>query len=218
MKKALIAAAAALSAAAWVAAPPAYAQRGEHARDRQADGGDRNRGDRGDRGDRGNRGDQGNRGRGDNGGQRPTPPQAAPQAPQNPGLLGGNDGRGRGQWDGGRGRGNDGGDGRGRGQWNGGRGDNNGGQTAGGRGRGNDGGDDGDDEDPDETAGGSPDVDGNGVVELQDARLVMRFIMGWRDVVEQPVTLDATGDGRVNTDDVVEIRPVISGGAEVRRR
>ncbi|MBL0921326.1 MAG: hypothetical protein IBJ10_04260 [Phycisphaerales bacterium] len=52
--------------------------------------------------------------------------------------------------------------------------------------------------------GGSPDVDGDGVVTMEDARLVMRWIIGFRRDLEGQA-LDVTADGRVNTQDVTEI-------------
>lgn len=152
MKRALIAAVAALSATAWVATP-AFAQRpdrghdrGEHA-DGDRGGEDRGRGWRGRGGDNAqpSQGDQGQRVRNwQNDAPAATPP---PQPQTTPPLLGANDGRGRGDWSGGRGRGGDDGanDGRGRGDWNGGRGGDDGvldgrgrGDWSGGRGRGGD--------------------------------------------------------------------------------
>lgn len=131
MKKALIAAVAALSATAWAAAP-AYAQRnddrGRHERNNDNGG---QRGDRGgDRGERGgDRGDRGgdNRGRGEwRGNQNQSPPQSAPapRTPDNPALLGGNNGGDRrGQWNGERGQRGDGQRGEARREWQGNRGE-----------------------------------------------------------------------------------------------
>lgn len=112
MKKALIAAVAALSATAWAAAP-AYAQRnddrGRH--ERNNDNGGRDQGGRGQRDQ--HRSDDGDRGRRDwrgnsDGVQNQAPPQSAPRqrAPDNPALLGGNERSGdrRGHWQGDRGQ------------------------------------------------------------------------------------------------------------------
>lgn len=131
MKKALIAALAALSATAWVATP-AYAQghgRGQHER------GGEGHGDRGDRGHGGDRGDRGDRGHGGDEGQRGQHQGQAHNAPptqHNPAPLGGHDVRGRGGDNHGDVVRHD--DGRGRGDWS------NGGRDNHGRGHGDDGG------------------------------------------------------------------------------
>lgn len=53
-------------------------------------------------------------------------------------------------------------------------------------------------------AGGSPDVNGDGVVTIDDARLVMRWVIGFRRDLEGS-TLDVNADSRINTQDVTEI-------------
>lgn len=49
------------------------------------------------------------------------------------------------------------------------------------------------------------DVDGNGIIELADAQIVMRFIVGDREGVNDVEAMDSSGDGRISTDDVVLI-------------
>lgn len=61
---------------------------------------------------------------------------------------------------------------------------------------------DGDGDGPD---GDTADVDGDGFITVNDARLVLRFIVGDRRGVTDAARLDVNGDGRVNTDDVVAI-------------
>lgn len=53
--------------------------------------------------------------------------------------------------------------------------------------------------------GDSADVDGDGVITTNDAKLVLRFIVGMRRGVTDAAVFDVTGDGRINTDDVVAI-------------
>lgn len=60
------------------------------------------------------------------------------------------------------------------------------------------GGGDGPDGDP-------ADIDGDGMITVNDARLVLRFIVGDRRGVTDASRFDVNGDGRVNTDDVVAI-------------
>jgi hypothetical protein len=68
------------------------------------------------------------------------------------------------------------------------------------------GGGDGDgDGDPNGNDGDSADVDGDGVITTNDAKLVLRFIVGMREGVTDAAVFDVTGDGRINTDDVVAI-------------
>ena len=55
-------------------------------------------------------------------------------------------------------------------------------------------------------ADGDPaDIDGDGMITVNDARLVLRFIVGDRRGVTDASRFDVNGDGRVNTDDVVAI-------------
>lgn len=53
--------------------------------------------------------------------------------------------------------------------------------------------------------GGSPDVNGDGIVTLEDGQIVMRWIIGFRRDIENGSSLDVTADGRINTEDVTEI-------------
>ncbi len=55
-----------------------------------------------------------------------------------------------------------------------------------------------------EGSGGSPDVNGDGLVTIDDARLVMRWVIGFRRDLEGS-TLDVNADNRINTQDVTEI-------------
>ncbi|MGD9693417.1 MAG: dockerin type I domain-containing protein [Phycisphaerales bacterium] len=83
-----------------------------------------------------------------------------------------------------------------------------------GGGNGGNGNGDGDDEDRDRG-----DVDGDGMITIEDARMVMRFIVGNRDGVDVQ-RLDVNGDLRVTTDDVILIlrrngeAAVVPGGGE----
>lgn len=77
---------------------------------------------------------------------------------------------------------------------------------------------DGDGETPD---GDPADVNRDGVIDVKDAQMVMRHIIGLRGQVSDPAVLDVNGDGRINTDDVVIILrrhgekvEVPSGGGE----
>ncbi len=67
------------------------------------------------------------------------------------------------------------------------------------------GGDGGDGGDPGGNDGDSADVDGDGLITTNDAKLVLRFIVGMRRGVTDATIFDVTGDGRINTDDVVAI-------------
>ncbi len=71
--------------------------------------------------------------------------------------------------------------------------------------------------DPEPGAGddGDPrDVDRNGMIELNDAQLVMEFVVGFRDSTLVPARFDANSDGRINTDDVVAILRHVGEEAE----
>lgn len=59
--------------------------------------------------------------------------------------------------------------------------------------------------DGDGADGDSADVDGDGMITVNDARLVLRFIVGDRRGVTDAARFDVNGDGIVNTDDVVVI-------------
>ncbi len=59
--------------------------------------------------------------------------------------------------------------------------------------------------DPNGNDGDSADVDGDGLITTNDAKLVLRFIVGMRQGVTDAAVFDVTGDGRINTDDVVAI-------------
>lgn len=67
----------------------------------------------------------------------------------------------------------------------------------------------GGDGDPNNPPGGndgdSADVDGDGVITTNDAKLVLRFIVGMRQGVTDASVFDVTGDGVINTNDVVAI-------------
>lgn len=67
------------------------------------------------------------------------------------------------------------------------------------------GGGDGDPTDPGGNDGDSADVDGDGLITTNDARLVLRFIVGMREGVTDASVFDVTGDGVINTNDVVAI-------------
>lgn len=67
------------------------------------------------------------------------------------------------------------------------------------------GGGDGDGDGDGDTAGGSPDVNGDGIVTLEDGQIVMRWIIGFRRDIEDGAALDVDSNGRVNTLDVTEI-------------
>lgn len=67
------------------------------------------------------------------------------------------------------------------------------------------GGGDGGDGPPAGNDGDSADVDGDGVITTNDARLVLRFIVGMRQGVTDATVFDVTGDGVINTNDVVAI-------------
>lgn len=71
-------------------------------------------------------------------------------------------------------------------------------RTSGGSGDGGDGDGDGPD-------GDGADVDGDGTITVNDARLVLRFIVGDRQGVSDASRFDVNSDGLVNTDDVVAI-------------
>jgi hypothetical protein len=53
--------------------------------------------------------------------------------------------------------------------------------------------------------GDAADVDGDGLITTNDARLVLRFIIGMRQGVTDASVFDVTGDGVINTNDVVAI-------------
>lgn len=56
------------------------------------------------------------------------------------------------------------------------------------------------------SGGGSPDVNGDGIVDMEDSRAVLRYIIGFqRDTVDDPSSLDVNADDRITTDDVIEI-------------
>ncbi len=59
--------------------------------------------------------------------------------------------------------------------------------------------------DPDGNDGDSADVDGDGLITTNDAKLVLRYIVGMRTATTDASVFDVTGDGRINTDDVVAI-------------
>lgn len=63
----------------------------------------------------------------------------------------------------------------------------------------------GDPTDPGGNDGDSADVDGDGVITTNDAKLVLRFIVGMREGVTDAAVFDVTGDGVINTNDVVAI-------------
>lgn len=67
------------------------------------------------------------------------------------------------------------------------------------------GGGDGDGDGDGDAAGGSPDVNGDGIVTLEDGQIVMRWIIGFRRDIEDGAALDVDANGRVNTLDVTEI-------------
>ncbi len=53
--------------------------------------------------------------------------------------------------------------------------------------------------------GDPADIDGDGQITIDDAMIVMRYIVGDRAGVRNPVALDVNGDGRINSDDVIAI-------------
>jgi hypothetical protein len=63
----------------------------------------------------------------------------------------------------------------------------------------------GDPTDPGGNDGDSADVDGDGLITTNDAKLVLRFIVGMRQGVTDASVFDVTGDGVINTDDVIAI-------------
>lgn len=63
----------------------------------------------------------------------------------------------------------------------------------------------GDPTDPGGNDGDSADVDGDGVITTNDAKLVLRFIVGMREGVTDASVFDVDGDGVINTNDVVAI-------------
>jgi hypothetical protein len=63
----------------------------------------------------------------------------------------------------------------------------------------------GDPTDPGGNDGDSADVDGDGLITTNDAKLVLRFIVGMRQGVTDASVFDVTGDGVINTNDVVAI-------------
>ena len=63
----------------------------------------------------------------------------------------------------------------------------------------------GDPNDPNAPRGDPADVNGDGRITKEDARIVMSYIIGRRDNVSDASLLDVNGDGRITTDDVVEI-------------
>lgn len=60
-------------------------------------------------------------------------------------------------------------------------------------------------EQPGGNDGDSADVDGDGLITVNDAKLVLRFIIGMREGVTDASVFDVSGDGIINTNDVVAI-------------
>jgi hypothetical protein len=63
----------------------------------------------------------------------------------------------------------------------------------------------GDPTDPGGNDGDSADVDGDGLITTNDAKLVLRFIVGMRQGVTDASVFDVNGDRVINTDDVIAI-------------
>ncbi len=59
------------------------------------------------------------------------------------------------------------------------------------------------------------DVDGNGVVDMEDARLVIRFVLGQVDSLPNPGDADATQDGEITLEDALAIAQSVTGISRV---
>lgn len=59
------------------------------------------------------------------------------------------------------------------------------------------------------------DVDGNGVVDMEDARLVARFVLGQVDSLPNPDAADATQDGEITMEDALAIAQSVTGISRV---
>lgn len=61
----------------------------------------------------------------------------------------------------------------------------------------------------------SGDVDGNGVVDIEDSRLVNKYIVGQIDSLPHPENADATEDGEITIEDVLAIAQRVNGRSHV---
>lgn len=59
------------------------------------------------------------------------------------------------------------------------------------------------------------DVDGNGVVDLEDARLVNQYVVGQMDLLPHPENADATEDGEITIEDMLAIAQRATGRSSV---
>ena len=59
------------------------------------------------------------------------------------------------------------------------------------------------------------DVDGNGVVDLEDARLVTQYVVGETDTLPYPENADATQDGEITVEDALAIAQRVVGRSRV---
>lgn len=59
------------------------------------------------------------------------------------------------------------------------------------------------------------DVDGNGIVEMEDARLVARYVVGQIDTLPYPENADATEDGEITIEDALAIAQRVTGLSRV---